>query len=451
LTPTVHILESRQLLDAGLTSLAAPAALVPATATPAAAAQIAFSANEHLVNITYQGHTWNIARPVVCPWNYQATGQTYWVSPAGNDTGNGSAASPFRTIGAALSRVQPGDIVYIEPGVYTESLTIATSGTAAKPIILSCAPGALGQVVITPPPSWVQANPSGAVITVKSADYVWINGLVIQGPKGTPAAPASEHFGANGITWEGGAGLGCRATNNVVYNNVHCGLKEMHHGGVDVLMEGNLCFGNGTDGLDHGIYAPGNGFIIDGNVCFDNAGWGIQSYPNPVGQLIENNICFGNAVGGIVFGGSNGWILNNTVAYNGSMGILYYSGTCTNNVVENNVFAFNPQNAVYGNGGALEGAPSNNTTDYNCYYGGTYSPELQLGPHCRFVDPQFVNAAAGNFRLAATSPLLQAGLKLSGSATAQAPALGFTHSVMPFAGDQAAFQALFGLSWKFNG
>jgi hypothetical protein len=39
------------------------------------------------------------------------------------------------------------------------------------------------------------------------------------------------------ITWAGGAGIGCRATNNVVYGNVHCGLKEMGHGGTDIRME----------------------------------------------------------------------------------------------------------------------------------------------------------------------------------------------------------------------
>ncbi len=76
---------------------------------------------------------------------------------------------------------------------------------------------------------------------------------MIEGPKGRPEAPRAETYGANGITWAGKAGIGCRATNNVVYGNVHCGLKEMGHGGTGILMEANIIAFNGTDsGYDNG-------------------------------------------------------------------------------------------------------------------------------------------------------------------------------------------------------
>ena len=64
---------------------------------------------------------------------------------------------------------------------------------------------------------------------VDAAIILGRDGLVIEGPLGCPEAPKMETYGANGITWAGKAGEGCRATNNVVYGNVHCGLKEMGH------------------------------------------------------------------------------------------------------------------------------------------------------------------------------------------------------------------------------
>src|SRR5262249_19151436 len=157
--------------------------------------------------------------------NYTAQGNTYWVSTTGNDNNAGSSTSPFATINKGVAMAGPGDIVYIEPGTYDESLFITKSGLAGKPIIISCAPGALGQVTITPSATWVAANPSGSVIRLSGATNVWINGLNIQGPLGQPYAPTSEHYMADGITWQNGAGAGNRATNNVVYANVHCGMK----------------------------------------------------------------------------------------------------------------------------------------------------------------------------------------------------------------------------------
>ena len=42
----------------------------------------------------------------------------------------------------------------------------------------------LGKVFLTPPRECVQKNPGKAVITLSGARNVWINGLVIVGPKG---------------------------------------------------------------------------------------------------------------------------------------------------------------------------------------------------------------------------------------------------------------------------
>jgi hypothetical protein len=367
-----------------------------------AAAGVSFSPDQQTVTIQANSQTWVIPRPVVSPWNYQAVGNTYWVSPNGNDNAAGTSDHPFATFGQAVAKAGPGDIIYAMAGTYHEYLTITKSGAAGAPIIISCAPGALGQVNFEPP---LVPGPNGlllAGITLENVQHVWINGLTIEGTLGMPDAPpqGASMVGTCGITWEAG-GLDDRATNNVLYNNTHCGLKELdQHVGAGILMEGNVIFDNGSTTLDHGIYMPADNVTMNGNVIFDNSGFGIQSYTAPVGQVISHNLIFGNKFGGIVLAGSDCSVFDNTIAYN-NLGLLYY-GTSLNEVVEHNIIAFNTTNNPYGGGGP-------NLDDYNCYYGGGPNPYYNPGPHEMLANPLFLNAVGGDFRLAQATPATSAG------------------------------------------
>jgi len=383
---------------------------------------ISFSADQSTVSVSYNSYNYTIPRPVVVPWSYTASGATYWVATTGKDTNPGTSASPFLTINKAVSVAAPGDIVYIKSGTYVENLVLTTSGTAAKPIIISCAPGALGTVTITPSAAFVTNNPDGSVIDVNAADYIWINGLNIEGPMGRPEAPLAEDFSADGITWENAAGLGDRATNNVVYANVHCGMKEMHHGGTNIDVEGNVIFANGADSLSHGIYMPADNSTMNANVIFNNASFGIHSYPSPQNQIITNNVLWGNPSGGIILGGASNQVYHNTVAYSGtgSVGIFYFRGGCTNNIVEDNIAVFNDTDAGWDNGSGQPGygSPANNTDDYNDYL--IVDPHVTKGTHELTADPVFVNPAIGDFRLQPGSPCLGKGINtgaLSGNST----------------------------------
>ncbi len=371
-------------------------------------AAVSFSSDEHTVTVEYSGKKWAFPRPVVSPWAYQAAGTSYWVSPDGDDGNPGSAERPFCTIRKAIGRAVAGDVVYLKAGRYVEDVLITRSGDEKKPIILSCAPGELGKVIVTPPKEYVEKNPGGAVITVKGAQYVWINGLVIEGPKGRPEAPKKDTYGANGVTWRDKAGKGCRATNNVVYRNVHCGLKEMHHGGTDILIESNIIFDNGTETHDHGIYMPADDVTINGNIIFDSAGYGIHAYEKPKRLTITRNICFGNKAGGIIIGGSDCKVLNN-VCVDNLRGIFYFRKGCANNVVENNIFAFNHTDCDYDNGGGKLGDPHDNTDDFNCYYPGKPNAAVKPGPNEVTADPLFVDAKKGDYRLREKSPCIGAG------------------------------------------
>ena len=70
-------------------------------------------------------------------------GQTYHVSPAGNDNNNGAEFSPFKTIEKGISFVNTGGTVIVHAGTYrlarNQSIEINKSGTEAAPIIIKAA------------------------------------------------------------------------------------------------------------------------------------------------------------------------------------------------------------------------------------------------------------------------------------------------------------------------
>ena len=64
------------------------------------------------------------------------TSETYYVSPDGDDGGDGSASNPWRTIQHAVNNLNPGDILIIKPGEYHEYITIERGGEEGNPITI---------------------------------------------------------------------------------------------------------------------------------------------------------------------------------------------------------------------------------------------------------------------------------------------------------------------------
>lgn len=372
---------------------------------------ITFSRDEQKVAVESDKGKWTFVRPLISPWEYTAVGATHWVAIGGDDDAEGTTERPWKTLGKAVAQATAGDVIYVRAGTYVEHLSFTTSGQKGKPIVLSCAPGALGKVKVTPSQAYVAKNPGEAVITLNAVQHVWINGLIIEGPLGRPEAPKMETFGANGITWSGGAGIGCRATNNVVYRNVHCGLKEMGHGGTEILIQGNIIFENGTESRDHGIYCGADDVTLSGNIIFNNAGYGIHSYSNPKRQSITRNLCMGNAAGGIILAGRDCKVYHNTCTFNG-VGIFYFRGDCLGNDVKNNISAFNRTDCGWDNGGGFLGSPERNADDYNCYFPGNPAERLEPGAHEVLADPAFVDSKNGDYRLKRNSPCRDKGINV---------------------------------------
>ena len=79
---------------------------------------------------------------------------TYYVSTSGNNSNNGSASSPWRTISYAMqSSLKPGDVVVVKAGTYNESVTISKGGSAAGDVtLISETPG--GAIIKPPSNAW---------------------------------------------------------------------------------------------------------------------------------------------------------------------------------------------------------------------------------------------------------------------------------------------------------
>lgn len=71
------------------------------------------------------------ATTMLCPVPVDGPSLRY-VSTAGSDTGDGSAAAPWRTVQKAASAAPAGAVVQVAPGSYGESVTVASSGLALR-------------------------------------------------------------------------------------------------------------------------------------------------------------------------------------------------------------------------------------------------------------------------------------------------------------------------------
>lgn len=365
-----------------------------------------------------------------------APARMIYVSTTGRDTGDGSAANPFRTINHAASTVNPGDEIIVRPGTYTETIDVNRGGTAgAEVTIRSEIPGA---ALIRPP--------EGAHNTITiNANHVTIQGFDIKGGGGDGIEANNVHH----ITIRG----------NTVHDSGESGIQ--FNQSEFILVEGNETFGNASSGWYSGISiyqcrnitgdttTPGFRTIVRDNISYDNAtktgehtdGNGIiiddfqstqtAGHPNyTYPTLVENNIVYQNGGKGIQVVWSDHVTVRNNTAWHNNQDPLNtgtWRGEVSNSQGSNNVWvnniavadpSINPNNTAFDNtsyGGYVNIVTWANNIGFNGIPGevslktdgGNAIPDAASGNR-HGVDPGFAGPP-GNFTLGNTSIAINAG------------------------------------------
>ncbi|PKP64850.1 MAG: hypothetical protein CVT86_03485, partial [Alphaproteobacteria bacterium HGW-Alphaproteobacteria-8] len=359
----------------------------------------------------------------------------YFVSTTGNDSGNGSSETPWRTISRAMqANLQPGDEVVVRPGTYAEAVTITRSGSAAGDVTLRSEID--GAALIRPP--------SGAWNAVSVyANHVTIKGFDIKGGKGDGIEANDVHHISvldNTIHGAGESGIQfnwaefIRIEGNHVYGNASSGWFS----GISIYQTRNITGDTTTAGyrtivknnISHdnvtktGLHTDGNGIIIDDFQSTQTSGNPNYNYPT----LVENNLVYNNGGKGIAVHWSDNVTVRNNTSWHNNLDPLNtgtWRGELSNqdsrdNVWVNNIAVADPtvnsNNTAIGFYGSNARVVWESNLTFNGVIGAA-SLKLEGGSNpapsaangnLLGVDPRFVGAPA-NFDLAANSPARDAG------------------------------------------
>jgi len=211
------------------------------------------------------------------------TGTSFYVSPSGSDSNNGSSATPWLTIQHAANSVSAGDTVYVLAGTYHESVSIAVSGSStAGPVSFISSP--IGAAIVDGTGLTPSSSSTQGLFNIEDESYVTIQGFVIQNftTSNANATPA-------GI-WVSGSGSYIQILNNQVHNITTTSEQNGNAFGIAVYgteapaalsyvtISGNAVY-NCKTGNSETVNVDGNvtNFTITSNTIHDNDNIGIDA------------------------------------------------------------------------------------------------------------------------------------------------------------------------------
>lgn len=391
----------------------------------------------------------------------------YYVSGLmGSDTNNGlSPVNAFRTIQKAADLTNPGDIVYIMNGTYSETKVLFSNHATVLYISRSGSPGAYITYKNYPghKPLISGINCRWSCVRIR-ANYIRFEGIELEGPNqnityqearamydyfvNTPSE--SRDWNLIGTMNTGGISIGDDKVTSSPWHHIeirNCIVHDFQGGGIGgsnfdyLIVENNIVYNNSwygmyaTSGIS--IFHPQNSdsntedykLIVRGNICYNNKtlipwagrdrlsdGNGIIIDDNKNSQisggipytgrtLVENNISYNNGGSGIHAYSSNNVDIRNNTSYNNGTVVGYpeiYGQDGTNVNIYNNIMYART-------GGACNSNAAGTTYDYNIYFNG---PAFRQGPNDIVADPKFVNIAkdgSADFSLRKTSPAINSG------------------------------------------
>ena len=206
-------------------------------------------------------------------------GSSFYVSKSGNDTNSGSFTAPWLTIQHAANSVKAGATVYVETGVYNESVTFPASGTASNYITFQNYPGQAPVIDGT----GLSVTGTQGLINIVNQSYLTVSGFEIRNYTTSKAALTPA-----GI-WVTGSGSKLNLLNNLVHNITTTSEKNGNAFGIavygtsatpisDITISGNQIY-NLKTGESETMNVDGNvtNFSITNNIVHDNDNIGIDA------------------------------------------------------------------------------------------------------------------------------------------------------------------------------
>jgi hypothetical protein len=290
---------------------------------------------------------------------------TYYVSKSGSDSGGGTSGSPWASITNAVANAALGDTILVDGGVYTQAVSFAGK------VQITIRGGYTNNAGTW---TWDPANRTTVILTTNGTSPVVI-----------PAGAVSNTLSY--LTLRGGNA------------SSRAGI-ELTGVATQLFVEGCTIVSN-----YYGIYS---GSLRPQSIALRNT---------LIARSSQQGLYVALSDIGAAFGGTC-QVYNCTFADNGADGVRTSSGGPNHGdlvpIVLNTMFTGNAGYGIYKVGTAVGGVVS------NCLFYGNRSGALESyaslalgGNKTRF--PKYVDAAANDYRLQATSPAAAAGLDLSGS------------------------------------
>ncbi len=310
------------------------------------------------------------------------SGDTYYVSTGGDDSANGSASNPWRTLQHAADSLTPGDKVIINAGTYNTGFEMNTSGTANSPVTFE----ANGTVIIDGSAS------DRDIVFIEDADYIILDGLKIQNAERAAIRLSYSHHVtirncelANNGKW----GVFTDFSDYTTIEDCRAYGSQDEHGiyisnsSDNAVIRRNRCYNNAACGIQINADPSmgGDGISsdceIDSNICYNNGSLGgaainLASVRN---TKITNNVLYNNLAGGIAawddgqglqWGSKNLEIYNNTIYFASGRGrwcISLKNGSTGANIY-NNILSGGSKGSIEFDTNSVGGLES----DYNALY-----------------------------------------------------------------------------------
>lgn len=239
----------------------------------------------------------------------------YYAAPGGLATNNGSYGSPWdlRTaLAGGNGRVQPGDTIWMRGGTYTGTFRSTVAGAAGRPVVVRQYPGERAIIDAATSASTPSVFYVGGAYTV-----FWGFEITNSNPVRSTTSTSSNARPNVIVNYADHT----RYVNLVVHDGGVAFYNEPQYSDVEVI--GSIFYNNGWQGPDrghgHALYLKSmtGPIVARDNVMFNQFGYGVHAYTNAgsgrlINILLEGNVAFNNgtqATGGgsanILVGGAD--------------------------------------------------------------------------------------------------------------------------------------------------